>query len=205
MDIVCLDLEGVLVPEIWIKVAEATGVDELKATTRDIPDYDSLMAQRLRLLGEHNLDMDAIQSVIGDMRPMVGAKAFMDELRAKYQVVILSDTFYEFAQPLMRQLDWPTLFCHRLETDGNGAITGYRLRMADHKRQAVKSFKALNFRVTAVGDSYNDTNMLSEADAGIFFRAPKNVIDEFPQFPVVETYEDLLSAICVPENGSPGR
>ena len=200
-----MDLEGVLVPEIWIKVAEATGVDELKATTRDIPDYDSLMAQRLRLLGEHNLDMDAIQSVIGDMRPMVGAKAFMDELRAKYQVVILSDTFYEFAQPLMRQLDWPTLFCHRLETDGNGAITGYRLRMADHKRQAVKSFKALNFRVTAVGDSYNDTNMLSEADAGIFFRAPKNVIDEFPQFPVVETYEDLLSAICVPENGSPGR
>lgn len=200
-----MDLEGVLVPEIWIKVAEATGVDELKATTRDIPDYDSLMAQRLRLLGEHNLDMDAIQSVIGDMRPMVGAKAFMDELRAKYQVVILSDTFYEFAQPLMRQLDWPTLFCHRLETDGNGVITGYRLRMADHKRQAVKSFKALNFRVTAVGDSYNDTNMLSEADAGIFFRAPKNVIDEFPQFPVVETYEDLLSAICVPENGSPGR
>ena len=200
MDIVCLDLEGVLVPEIWINVAEATGVDELKATTRDIPDYDALMAQRLRLLGEHNLDMDAIQSVIGDMGPMEGAKAFLDELRAKYQVVILSDSFYEFAHPLLRQLDWPTLFCHRLETDGNGAITGYRLRMPDHKRQAVKSFKALNFRVTAAGDSYNDTNMLSEADSGILFRAPQNVIDEFPEFPVVETYADLLGAIGVPGN-----
>ncbi len=199
MDIVCLDLEGVLVPEIWIEVAEATGIGELKATTRDIPDYNVLMDQRLGLLDDNGLDLAAIQAVVDGIGPLDGAKAFLDELRRDFQVVILSDTFYEFAQPLMRQLGWPTLFCHRLETDGNGSITGYKLRLDDHKRQAVRAFRSLNFRVTAAGDSYNDTNMLAESDRGILFRAPDNVINEFPEFPVVETYDELLQAITRPE------
>ncbi|MYA67428.1 MAG: bifunctional phosphoserine phosphatase/homoserine phosphotransferase ThrH [Gammaproteobacteria bacterium] len=190
MEIACLDLEGVLVPEIWIGVAEHTGIDALRATTRDIPDYDVLMRQRLRLLEEHGLGVDEIQQVIAGMAPLEGAKDFLDWLKARFQVIILSDTFYEFSHPLMRQLDFPALFCHRLEI-GNGRITGYRLRQKDPKRQSVKALHALNFRVIAAGDSYNDTTMLEEADAGILFRAPANVIEAFPQYPLVTTFEEL--------------
>ncbi len=195
MDIVCLDLEGVLVPEIWIEVAENTGIEPLKATTRDIPDYGVLMARRLALLEENGLGLGDIQAVIAGMGPFDGAAAFLAELRESFQVVILSDTFYEFALPLMRQLDWPTLFCHRLDVNAKGAITGYKPRLADHKREAVRSFRALNFRVTAAGDSYNDINMLEDADRGILFRAPDNVIEEFPHLAVVESYPGLLKAI----------
>ena len=195
VDIVCLDLEGVLVPEIWIEVAASSGVEAFKATTRDIPDYDLLMRQRLALLEENGLGLGDIQAVIADLGPFDGAGAFLAELRETFQVVILSDTFYEFAMPLMRQLDWPTLFCHRLEVNAKGAISGYKLRMADHKREAVRSFRELNFRVAAVGDSYNDINMLEEANRGILFRAPDNVSEKFPHLPVVENYPDLLAAI----------
>ena len=191
MKVVCLDLEGVLVPEIWIKFAEKTGIEALKATTRDIPDYDQLMQQRLRLLDENNLDLASIQSVIAELSPMPGAKAFLDDLRQKFQVIILSDTFYEFAQPLMAQLAWPTLFCHKLEVDGAGRVTNYRLRQKDPKRQSVKALHTLNYTVFAAGDSYNDTTMLEEADAGFLFRAPQNVIDEFPQYPVATEFDEL--------------
>jgi phosphoserine / homoserine phosphotransferase len=191
LKIVCLDLEGVLVPEIWINMAAKTGIDALKATTRDIPDYDALMVQRLRILEENDLRLSDIQNVIAKMAPMDGAKDFLDDLRQHFQVVILSDTFYEFAAPLMAQLGLPTLFCHRLEVSEDKKITGYKLRMEDHKRQAVLAFRELNFTVLAAGDSYNDTTMLGEADQGFLFRAPANVIAEFPQFPSVETYEDL--------------
>ena len=191
MEIACLDLEGVLIPEIWIGFAEKTGIDELRATTRDIPDYDVLMRQRLRLLHEHQLGLHDIQEVIAKMAPLDGAKDFLTWLKAHFQVVILSDTFYEFSHPLMRQLDFPALFCHRLVADDKGTIIDYKLRQQDHKRQCVKAFHALNFRVIASGDSYNDTTMLSEADAGILFQAPDNVIEEFPQFPSVENYEEL--------------
>ena len=191
MEIACLDLEGVLIPEIWIGFAEKTGIDELRATTRDIPDYDVLMRQRLRLLQEHQLGLHDIQEVIAKMAPLDGAKDFLTWLKARFQVVILSDTFYEFSHPLMRQLDFPALFCHRLIADDKGTIIDYKLRQQDPKRQCVKAFHALNFRVIASGDSYNDTTMLSEADAGILFQAPDNVIEEFPQFPSVENYEEL--------------
>lgn len=191
MQIVCLDLEGVLVPEIWISFAEKTGIDELRATTRDIPDYDVLMSQRLRILDEHGLGISHVQDVISSLQPLEGAADFVKWLKERFQVVILSDTFYEFATPLMKQLDWPTLFCHRLEADSEGRIIGYKLRMPDHKREAVKAFKNLNFRTLAAGDSYNDTAMLGEADKGVLFRAPENVIAEFPQFPTTETYEEL--------------
>ena len=191
MEIVCLDLEGVLVPEIWINFAEKTGIEELKATTRDIPDYDVLMKQRLSILDQNNLGIADIQGVIDQMGPMEGAREFVDSLREQFQVVILSDTFYEFAQPLMRQLGWPTLFCHRLEVNGEGKIVDYKLRQKDPKRQSVIAFHQLNYRVIAAGDSYNDTTMLSEADAGILFKAPKNVIEEFPQYPSMTTYEEL--------------
>ena len=191
MEIVCLDLEGVLVPEIWIGVAEKTGIDALRATTRDIPDYDELMQQRLRIMDEHGLGLPVIQGVIDGLGPMEGAKDFLAWLKSEFQVVILSDTFYEFARPLMRQLDWPSLFCHRLETNEEGRIVNYHLRMKDHKREAVKAFRALNFTVFAAGDSYNDTNMLGEADAGFLFKAPDNVIEEFPQFPSTRTYDEL--------------
>ncbi len=191
MEIACLDLEGVLVPEIWIAFAEKTGIDELKATTRDIPDYDELMQQRLRLLDQHGLGLREIEEVIATLAPLPGASDFVDWLRERFQVVILSDTFYEFSQPLMRQLGFPTLFCHRLETDENGRVINYHLRQKDPKRQSVKAFHQLNYRCIAAGDSYNDTTMLSEADAGILFHAPDNVIAEFPQFPAVHTYEDL--------------
>ncbi len=191
MEIACLDLEGVLVPEIWINFAERTGIEELRLTTRDIPDYDQLMTRRLAILEEHNLGLPDIQKVIGGMSPLPGAREFLDWLRERAQVVILSDTFYQFAAPLMRQLGWPTLFCHRLEIGEGGRVSNYHLRQKDQKRQAVKAFHELNFRVIAAGDSYNDTTMLSEADAGLLFRPPENVIEEFPQFPVTRTYEEL--------------
>lgn len=194
MEIACLDLEGVLVPEIWIGFAERTGIEELRATTRDIPDYDVLMQQRLRLLREHGLGLPDIQEVIAGLSPLPGAVEFVDWLRERFQVVILSDTFYEFSQPLMRQLGFPTLFCHRLVADETGAIVDYRLRQKDPKRQCVKAFHGLNFRCIAAGDSYNDTTMLEEADAGILFSAPDNVIREFPQFPAVHDYEALKRA-----------
>ncbi len=193
MELACLDLEGVLIPEIWINFAERTGIDELRATTRDIPDYDVLMRQRLDILAQHKLGLPDIQEVIGGLHPLDGAKECLNWLRERFQVVILSDTFYEFAEPLMRQLDWPTLFCHKLETNSAGMIEGYRLRQADPKRKAVQAFHGLNFRIIASGDSYNDTTMLSEADAGILFCPPQNVIDEFPQFPVATTYAALQS------------
>ncbi|MEZ5529095.1 MAG: bifunctional phosphoserine phosphatase/homoserine phosphotransferase ThrH [Porticoccaceae bacterium] len=191
MEIACLDLEGVLVPEIWIAFAEKTGIEALKRTTRDEPDYDVLMRYRLDILDEHGLGLKEIQEVISTLAPLEGAREFVDWLRERFQVVILSDTFYEFALPLMRQLGYPTLLCHKLETDGNGRVTNYRLRQANPKRQAVVGFKSMYYRTIAAGDSYNDTTMLSEADAGILFHAPQNVIDEFPQFPAVHTYEDL--------------
>lgn len=191
MEIACLDLEGVLVPEIWIGFAEKTGIDELRATTRDIPDYDVLMTQRLRLLDEHKLGLDDIQEVIASMAPLPGARHFLDWLRERFQVVILSDTFYEFSLPLMAQLGYPTLFCHRLEADDEGRIVDYNIRLKDHKRQSVIAFHELNYRVIAAGDSYNDTTMLGEADVGILFKAPDNVIEEFPQFPSVAEYDDL--------------
>ena len=195
MNLVCLDLEGVLVPEVWIGVAETFGIESLRATTRDIPDYDVLMRQRLRILAEHGLKLADIQAVIGTMRPLEGAFDFLSRLREKWPVLILSDTFDDFARPLMRQLAWPTLFCHQLEVDEAGFIVGYRLRMPDHKQAAVKALRELRFHVTAVGDSYNDISMLSGAAVGILFRAPDNVIAEFPQFPVVRDYDALTAAI----------
>ena len=195
MQIVCLDLEGVLVPEIWIEFAERTGISALRRTTRDEPDYDKLMKYRLALLAEHKLGLPDIQKVIAEMGPMPGAREFVDGLREDYQVIILSDTFYEFAHPLMRQLGWPTLFCHSLEADSNGVLVNYHLRMADQKREAVKRFKELNFTVVAAGDSYNDTAMLNEAHGGILFHPPENVIREFPQFPVTLDYAALRGEI----------
>ncbi|EXJ09927.1 MULTISPECIES: bifunctional phosphoserine phosphatase/homoserine phosphotransferase ThrH [Nitrincola] len=191
MELACLDLEGVLVPEIWIAFAEETGIEALKATTRDIPDYDVLMKQRLRILDEHGLTLPQIQETISRLAPLEGAVEFVNWLRERFQVVILSDTFYEFSQPLMRQLGFPTLLCHKLEVDGQGRITGYTLRQRDPKRQSVRAFQLLNYRVIATGDSYNDTTMLTQAESGILFHAPDNVIQEFPQFPAVHTYEDL--------------
>lgn len=191
MEIACLDLEGVLVPEIWIAFAEKTGIQELKKTTRDEPDYDVLMNYRLDLLRQHGLGMNEIQEVIASLKPLDGAVEFIDWLRERFQVVILSDTFYEFASPLMKQLGYPTLLCHRLESDANGAVSNYKLRQANPKRQAIVAFKSLYYRTIAAGDSYNDTTMLGEADAGILFHAPQNVIDEFPQFPAVQTFAAL--------------
>ncbi|MAS94612.1 MAG: bifunctional phosphoserine phosphatase/homoserine phosphotransferase ThrH [Verrucomicrobiales bacterium] len=194
MEIACLDLEGVLIPEIWINVAQKTGIDELLATTRDIPDYDVLMTQRLRILDEHNLKIQDIQEVIDGLGPLEGAKDFLDWLKTEFQVVILSDTFYEFADPLMRQLGNPTLFCHKLGISEEGKVEAYHLRMPDQKREAVKRFHELNFKVIASGDSYNDTTMLGEADRGILFCPPQNVIDEFPQYPVATNYNELKEA-----------
>ena len=195
MKIVCLDLEGVLVPEIWITFAERTGIPELRRTTRDEPNYDTLMKYRLGILAEKKLGLPDIQKVIGEMGPMPGARAFLDQLREDYEVIILSDTFYEFAHPLMRQLGWPTLFCHSLETDATGKVVNYHLRMPDQKREAVKRFKELNFTVVAAGDSYNDTAMLGEAHAGILFHPPENVVREFPQFPVTRDFDALRREI----------
>ena len=195
MQIVCLDLEGVPVPEIWIAFSERTGIAELRRTTRDEPDYDKLMRFRLELLRRHQLGLRDIQQVIAGMAPEPGAREFLDALRLAYQVVILSDTFYEFAMPLMAQLNQPTLFCHRLEADAAGFVAAYHLRLPDQKRAAVKAFKALNFKVIAGGDSYNDTAMLGEAHAGILFRPPANVMEQFPQFPVVRDFAALRAAI----------
>ena len=191
MEIACLDLEGVLIPEIWIEFANKTGIEELKATTRDIPDYDVLMKQRLRLLNDNGYKLQDIQEVIATLAPLEGAREFIDWLRERFQVIILSDTFYEFSQPLMRQLGFPTLFCHRLVTDEEGNVTDYKLRQADPKRQSIRALQTIYYRTIAAGDSYNDTTMLAEADAGILFHAPQNVIEEFPQFPPVHTFEDL--------------
>ncbi|WP_415033645.1 bifunctional phosphoserine phosphatase/homoserine phosphotransferase ThrH [Azonexus sp.] len=195
MQIVCLDLEGVLVPEIWIEFAERTGIPELKRTTRDEPNYDTLMTYRLNILREKKLGLPDIQKVIGEMGPMPGAREFLDTLREDYQVVILSDTFYEFAHPLMRQLGWPTLFCHSLEADADGMLVNYHLRMPNQKQEAVKRFKELKFKTVAAGDSYNDTAMLGEAHGGILFHPPENVIREFPQYPVVRDYAALRAEI----------
>jgi phosphoserine/homoserine phosphotransferase len=199
--IVCLDLEGVLVPEIWINVAERTGIAALRRTTRDEPNYAKLMAYRIDLLDAHGLRIRDIQDVIGRMGPLEGAGAFLDWLRARAQVVILSDTFYDFAAPLMAQLGHPTLFCNALEVEPSGRIAGWRLRIEDGKRRAVEALRSLAFRVVAAGDSYNDTSMLGAADAGILFRPPQNVIDEFPHFPVTRTYDELRAALVAASAG----
>ncbi|WP_257263285.1 bifunctional phosphoserine phosphatase/homoserine phosphotransferase ThrH [Endozoicomonas sp. ONNA2] len=195
MYVVCLDLEGVLIPEIWIEFATHTGIDELRATTRDIPDYDELMTMRLSMLDKYKLGLHDIQAVICEMEPMEGAVKFVNWLRSEFQLIILSDTFYEFADPFMALLGRPTLFCHRLEVAASGRVTGYKLRQKDPKRAAVKALKSLNYRVLAAGDSYNDTAMLSEADAGFLFKAPNNVIAEFPQYPSITNYDDLRTAL----------
>ena len=194
MQVVCLDLEGVLVPEIWIAFAERTGIPEFRRTTRDEPDYDKLMRFRIGLLRERGLKLADIQAVIGGLSPLEGAKDFLDALRASYQVIILSDTFYEFADPLMRQLGRPTLFCHRLEVDAEGFVAGYKLRQPDPKRHAVNALKSLNFQVMAAGDSFNDTGMLSAADAGFFIHPPENIVVQFPQFGVHHDYPSLRAS-----------
>ena len=193
--IVTLDLEGVLVPEIWIAFADKTGIAELRRTTRDEPDYDVLMRGRLALLDAHGLKLPDIQDVIGTLAPLEGAKAFLDELRALTQVIILSDTFEEFAQPLMRQLGWPTIFCHKLDVDAAGRIVNYTLRQPNQKQHAVTAFRGLNYKVIAAGDSFNDTTMLGAADQGFFFHAPESIRAQFPQFSGFDRYEDLLAAI----------
>ncbi len=195
MHIVCLDLEGVLVPEIWIEFAARTGIPELRRTTRDEPDYDKLMRYRLTILAENGLGLPDVQKVIAEMGPLPGAREFVDGLRENYQLIILSDTFYEFAQPLMRQLGWPTLFCHSLEVDARGMLVRYHLRMPDQKREAVRRLKELRFAVVAAGDSYNDTAMLGEAHAGILYHPPENVALQFPQFPVAQSYGELRHEI----------
>jgi len=192
--IVALDMEGVLTPEIWIAVSEKTGVPELRRTTRDEPDYDKLMNYRLNILDQRGLKLSDIQGVIGSLRPLDGALDFLRQLRALTQVIILSDTFEEFARPLLRQLEWPTLLCHKLEVV-NDRIVNYRLRISDQKKNAVAALKSLNYNVIAAGDSYNDTAMLQEANVGFLFRAPENVKKEFPQFKAIESYKDLYQLI----------
>jgi phosphoserine/homoserine phosphotransferase len=191
MHIVCSDLEGVFVPEIWINVAERTGIEELRLTTRDISDYDVLMERRLSILDENGLKLKDITDVIATMEPLPGARGFLDWLRARTQVIVVSDTFVQFAKPLMAKLGWPTLLCHSLKIDANGAVAGYTLRQTDGKCKVVRAFKELNYQVLAMGDSYNDIHMLKEAHRGILFRPPQNVIDEFPRFPVTTRYEEL--------------
>jgi phosphoserine/homoserine phosphotransferase len=195
MQVLCLDMEGVLVPEIWIEFSKRTGIAEFSRTTRDEPDYDKLMRDRLALLDKHGLKLPDIQQVIDGMGPLPGAREFLDEMRTRYQVVILSDTFYEFADPLMRQLGRPTLFCHRLLVDDAGRVRDYKLRQSDQKRRAVEALKSLNYRVMAAGDSYNDTGMLLAADAGFFIHAPPAIAAQFPQFPVTNSYAELKAAV----------
>lgn len=194
MDVLCLDLEGVLIPEIWQAVADKTGVEALRKTTRDVPDYDDLMQLRLGLLAEHDLSMGLIQSVINSLDPLPGASDFLDWARRRYQVVIISDTFYEFAAPLMEKLGWPTLLCHRLVVKDD-RITGYQMRQPDPKRCSVRAFKSLEFRVLAAGDSYNDVPMLDEADAGFFYMAPDNVRADYPQYPFAQSYAELQALL----------
>ena len=191
MDVICLDLEGVLLPEIWKGVANKTGIKELELTTRNIPDYNELMSNRLRIMKQNQLDLSVLQEVVSQLEPLAGAKDFLDWIRTEFQVVILSDTFYEFAKPLIAQLGWPTLFCHHLEVENDNKISGYRLRMEDHKRMAVQSLQKLNFNVKAAGDSYNDISMLKAADEGYLFNAPSSIIKEFTQFPTFNNYDEL--------------
>jgi len=193
MHIVCLDLEGVLVPEIWIEFSKATGIPELKITTRDEPDYDKLMRFRIGVLASHNLKLSDIQRVIGTMDPLPGARSFMDELRSLTQVIILSDTFTQFASPLMAKLGYPTLFCNELEIGPDGAVTGYRLRQSDGKKKAVQALKTINMRVMAAGDSYNDLAMIQAADTGALFRAPDSIRAQHPEVSAYETYDELLA------------
>lgn len=195
MEVVCLDLEGVLVPEIWIAFAEKTGIEKLRLTTRDVPDYDVLMKGRLDILREHGLKLADIQSVISSLEPLEGAKEFLDELRSVTQVVILSDTFREFASPLMRKLAWPTIFCNSLVVDDDGNITGYTLRQKDGKRKAIEHLQAMGFRCFAAGDSYNDLTMIKTADSGSLFRAPENILEEYPELHLSTTYDDFLKTI----------
>jgi phosphoserine/homoserine phosphotransferase len=195
MTIICTDLEGVLVPEIWINVAEKTGIDELRLTTRDISDYDELMQRRLGILKQNKLTLKDITAVIETMHPLEGAISFLDWLRSETQVIIVSDTYQEFAKPLMAKLGWPTLFCNSLEIDASGAIADYHLRQADGKRHVVEALLSLNLKVAAMGDSYNDLSMLKTAHHGILFRPPDSIKTEYPQFPVTETYEDLRNEL----------
>ena len=189
--IACLDLEGVLLPEIWIKFAEKSGIDELKITTRDIPDYNKLMRTRLQILQNHNLKINDIQDVIKTLTPLKGARDFLLWLKSEFQVIILSDTFYEFSGPLMKQLEYPTLFCHQLVIDNKGSIIDFHLRQEDQKTKAVKALQGLNFKVISAGDSYNDTGMLKQADSGILFCPPESVKKEFPQYPIANNYKDF--------------
>jgi len=191
MQIVCSDMEGVFTPEIWINVAQKTGIEALKLTTRDIPDYDVLMQKRLSILHANDIKLPTITEVIASMQPLPGAAEFLSWLRERTQVIVLSDTYVEFARPLMAQLDWPTLFCHNLTVSGDGTIQNYNLRQKDMKSKAVRALKGLNFETIAIGDSYNDITMLTEADHGYLFRPPDNVKEQFPQFPVSVTYEEL--------------
>lgn len=191
MNIVCSDLEGVFVPEIWINVAERTGIEALRMTTRDEPDYDVLMKKRLAILKENGLKLSDITDVIATMEPLPGASEFLDWMRSRVPVIVVSDTFTQFAGPLMRQLGWPTLFCNTLEIAADGSVADYRLRQPDGKRHVVEALRTLNYRIVAMGDSYNDITMLQSADAGILFRPPANVVAEFPQFPVTRSYEEL--------------
>jgi len=193
--VICLDLEGVLTPEVWINVAEKTSIEKLRLTTRDVSDYDELMRMRLKILDKNNLKIGDIQSVIRTLEPLEGAREFLDSLRVRCQVIILSDTYYEFAGPMMEKLGQPVLFCNSLVIEPDGRIADYKLRQKDGKRKSVQAMHSLQFKVIAVGDSYNDTTMLSEADAGILFRPPDNVIEEFPQFPVTRTYSELMAEI----------
>ena len=190
--ICCLDLEGVLIPEMWLSVAKKTKIKELEITTREEPDYDKLMRFRLGVMKKHGIKLADVQAVISKMRPLPGAKAFLDKLRSKYQVIILSDTFSEFAQPLMKQLGWPTIFCHTLSVDSKGFISAYHLRLKDQKRKAVKALQSLNFYVQAAGDSYNDLTMLNSADKGVLFRTTDKIKKDYPKLPAIETYAQLL-------------
>lgn len=193
----CLDMEGVLVPEIWLAVAEKTGIPELKVTTRDIPDYDELMQRRLAILSHHKIRLSDIERVVTGMEPLPGAAEFLSWLRERCQVIILSDTYYELVGPLMKQLDYPSIFSHTLETDESGFIRNYHLRQKDQKRHAVAALKSLQFRVLAAGDSYNDISMLEEAHAGFLFRPPDSFRTEFPQFPVCQSYSELKLQFCL--------
>jgi len=193
--IACLDLEGVLLPEIWIEFAEKSGINELKITTRDIPDYSKLMRMRLQILQSHNLKINDIQEVIKTLKPLKGAKEFLLWLKSEFEVIILSDTFYEFSGPLMKQLDYPTLFCHQLVIDSKGTIVDFHLRQEDQKTKAVKALQGLNFKVISAGDSYNDTGMLKQADSGILFCPPESVINEFPQYPIANNYRDFKALL----------
>jgi phosphoserine / homoserine phosphotransferase len=195
MNIVCLDLEGVLTPEIWINVSKKTGIEELKLTTRDISDYDVLMNKRIGILDEHDLALADIQEVIAGMDPLEGAGDFIEELRAETQVIILSDTFTQFAQPLMKKLGWPTLFCNELLVSADNRITGYKLRQKDGKKKAVIALRSIGYTITAAGDSYNDLTMLQEAEYGVLFRPPDSIVSEHPEFPVAQTHAELKAHI----------